>query len=263
MILPREEGEAQDREGEQGKVQEEDKGVAGDPGADIVGKQSVATRKVSATVGAEVELLAAQEEQAKPKPGEETKVTSPSANETKAKAKAKVKAEVMAKEEAGTSGGQEKLSAQLESQNVRHAQSELKPTAISDLPVINQDPYLKPHEQELQARVKSFHGWLAKFEEHEGGILGFSQSYQRMGLNRVAGGIQYREWAPGARKLSLCGEFNGWNRSSHECKRNEFGVWELLVPDGPDGTPAIAHNSRVKASLVLSNGQIVLVELHS
>lgn len=29
-------------------------------------------------------------------------------------------------------------------------------------------------------------------------------------------------------------------------KKDEFGVFEIFVPNNPDGTPAIAHNSKVK-----------------
>jgi hypothetical protein len=30
--------------------------------------------------------------------------------------------------------------------------------------------------------------------------------------------------------------------------RDEFGIWTCVVPPNKDGTPAIAHNSKVKVS---------------
>lgn len=33
---------------------------------------------------------------------------------------------------------------------------------------------------------------------------------------------------------------------SHVCTRNEFGVWELKIPNKPDGSSPIAHESRIK-----------------
>lgn len=42
--------------------------------------------------------------------------------------------------------------------------------------------------------------------------------------------------------IALVGEFNGWQpQDSDWAVRNDFGVWELFLPDGADGTPAIAH----------------------
>ncbi|CAI5969482.1 unnamed protein product [Closterium sp. NIES-64] len=48
---------------------------------------------------------------------------------------------------------------------------------------------------------------------------------------------------------SLIGDFNNWNPNADIMKKDEFGVWELFLPDNPDGTPAIPHGSRVKVSL--------------
>jgi len=153
---------------------------------------------------------------------------------------------------------------QLAKDNFRREQqqkAEAKPSKISELGVVNQDPMLKPFEHDLWKRVNSFNDWLKKFDEHEGGIVSFAGSYKKFRLNRVPGGIQYREWAPCAQKVCLCGDFNGWNRSSHPCKRDKYGVWELFVPDLPDGTPAIKHGSKVKAALILADGKPVFFRL--
>jgi 1,4-alpha-glucan branching enzyme len=55
-------------------------------------------------------------------------------------------------------------------------------------------------------------------------------------------GIWYREWAPGAKALALVGEFNNWEpRPQDWAIKNDFGVWNLFLPDNPDGTSAIPH----------------------
>lgn len=56
--------------------------------------------------------------------------------------------------------------------------------------------------------------------------------------------IECREWAPSAIGASLIGDFNNW--SGNEMEKDAFGVWTLSLPDLPDGSPAIPHNSRVK-----------------
>lgn len=46
--------------------------------------------------------------------------------------------------------------------------------------------------------------YLSKFEDNEGGFLNFARSYKKFGLNiNESGDLVYREWAPGAKQLSL------------------------------------------------------------
>jgi len=72
------------------------------------------------------------------------------------------------------------------------------------------------------------------------------KGYKHYGFNRGEcdgqKGIWYREWAPGAKALALIGEFNSWEpKEGNWAVKNEFGVWELFLPDGPDGKSAIPH----------------------
>ena len=78
---------------------------------------------------------------------------------------------------------------------------------------------------------------------------GARAGYERMGFTRDETGITYREWAPAARAASLFGDFNGWNPETHWMSKNEFGVFELHMPNNADGSPAIPHGSRVKIHL--------------
>lgn len=42
--------------------------------------------------------------------------------------------------------------------------------------------------------------------------------------------------------LCLIGEFNNWKPQDHHwALKNPYGVWELFLPDNPDGTSAIPH----------------------
>lgn len=191
---------------------------------DVVGKESVGSRKHSASVGVGLAELAGKTDKESPQEVVESKDRPP-----------------------------EKLQEELAKANIQHEQKP-GPAKISEFDVINQDPGLKPYEHDIRARVDLFKNWLKRFEDSEGGLLGLAESYKKFGLNKVEGGIMYREWAPSARRVCLCGDFNGWNRDSHACNRNQYGVWELFVPDLHDGTPAIKHGSKVKASLVLCDG---------
>ncbi len=63
---------------------------------------------------------------------------------------------------------------------------------------------------------------------------------------------------PPSQALALIGEFNSWQpKDSHWAFKNAYGVWELFLPDGPDGAPALPHRSKVKCRLETAGGQWV------
>jgi 1,4-alpha-glucan branching enzyme len=50
-------------------------------------------------------------------------------------------------------------------------------------------------------------------------------------------GTAFAVWAPNAERVSVMGEFNGWNRDSHPLEaRGGSGIWEGFVPDVGKGT---------------------------
>uniref|UniRef100_A0A1S4BI51 1,4-alpha-glucan-branching enzyme 2-2, chloroplastic/amyloplastic-like n=1 Tax=Nicotiana tabacum TaxID=4097 RepID=A0A1S4BI51_TOBAC len=87
-------------------------------------------------------------------------------------------------------------------------------------------------------------------DKYEGGLEAFSRGYEKKGFTRSATGITYREWAPGAKWAALIGDFNNWNPNADIMTRNEFGVWEIFLPNNADGSPAIPHGPRVKEKYV-------------
>lgn len=48
---------------------------------------------------------------------------------------------------------------------------------------------------------------------------------------------------------------DSWDKNTHGLKSIGFGKWEIFLPDAADGTPAIAHNSRVKVCIKTPDGQ--------
>ena len=61
-----------------------------------------------------------------------------------------------------------------------------------------------------------------------------SHSYEFMGVHfeRVDGqsGAVFRVWAPNAKKVSVIGDFNGWDREESPMFKISKGVWECFVP---------------------------------
>jgi 1,4-alpha-glucan branching enzyme len=61
--------------------------------------------------------------------------------------------------------------------------------------------------------------------------------YEKMGahphvVNGIRG-INFAVWAPGARMISVIGDFNGWNRGSNpmQSRHQDLGVWECFIPN--------------------------------
>ena len=90
--------------------------------------------------------------------------------------------------------------------------------------------------------------------EPGGGLSGaLSLGYRWFGFthgdHEGRSGIWYREWAPGARELSLTGGFNGWDRARHPLARGEDGVWSRFFAD-EEGV----RGSRVKVHVIGADG---------
>jgi 1,4-alpha-glucan branching enzyme len=55
-------------------------------------------------------------------------------------------------------------------------------------------------------------------------------------------GVHFAVWAPNAAQVSVIGDFNGWNKDSHQlAPRGVSGIWELFVPDVHEGTTYKFH----------------------
>ena len=130
----------------------------------------------------------------------------------------------------------------------------IKKKKISIFEIINQDEYLKPFELNIKKRVLKYKETLNEILKNEITLENFSKSYEHMGLNLLRNGdIKYREYAPGAKGISLFGEFNNWNKEQYWAKQDKFGYWELIIPN-ENGAPKIQHGQIVKVNVVLEDG---------
>ncbi|GAA5956389.1 hypothetical protein JCM3765_005648 [Sporobolomyces pararoseus] len=135
------------------------------------------------------------------------------------------------------------------------AESAPPPPAPSKFAVIQEDEYLAPFEAAIQHRNDKFENWVQAINQHEGGFDKFSKGYEKYGfIVEKNGDITYREWAPNALTANLVGDFNNWDRNSNPMKKNDFGVFETVIP-AVKGQPAIPHNSKVKVSMTIPGGE--------
>jgi len=83
----------------------------------------------------------------------------------------------------------------------------------------------------------------------EGTLL---KSYEKLGAHPEVidgtSGTRFAVWAPNAEAVSVVGDFNGWNRTSHPLKArsDQSGIWESFVPHvGPGALYKYHVRSRV------------------
>lgn len=61
-------------------------------------------------------------------------------------------------------------------------------------------------------------------------------------------GVYFAVWAPNARRVSVIGDFNGWDSTSHPLKvRGSSGIWEGFIPN-------LGEGARYKYHIVSNNG---------
>jgi 1,4-alpha-glucan branching enzyme len=65
--------------------------------------------------------------------------------------------------------------------------------------------------------------------------------YERLGAHPMdlegVAGVHFAVWAPGAARVSVVGDFNGWDGRLHQMrKRIDSGLWEIFAPDVAEGT---------------------------
>lgn len=125
--------------------------------------------------------------------------------------------------------------------------------------IVKLDPYLAPFTRDIARRYAITQDWIKRLEEDEGGLLAFSEGFKEYGfqVDPVTNAVTYREWAPNAIGAALVGEFNGWDRTKHILKGNDFGVWQVTVPANQDGSLGIPHGSKVKIVIKVPGGETI------
>ncbi len=85
----------------------------------------------------------------------------------------------------------------------------------------------------------SFPPILSSFDLHLIGEGKHLDLYERLGTHpchsQGVSGVRFAVWAPNARRVSVVGDFNGWDERAHPMRLRSAGVWELFLPDMAPG----------------------------
>jgi 1,4-alpha-glucan branching enzyme len=81
---------------------------------------------------------------------------------------------------------------------------------------------------------------LTDFDIHLLGEGTHLHAYKKLGAHRIAvgttAGVHFAVWAPNADRVSVVGDFNGWDGRVHPMRLIvPGGIWEIFVPDLGDG----------------------------
>ena len=80
--------------------------------------------------------------------------------------------------------------------------------------------------------------------------------YETLGARTITHGIRtgvhFAVWAPNARRVSVVGDFNGWDGRVHPMRAiRPAGVWEIFIPD-------LGEGDRYKFEVLGADGRRVL-----
>src|SRR2546421_11805594 len=92
-----------------------------------------------------------------------------------------------------------------------------------------------------QARASAFGEldiWLARAGRHE-------RLWAKLGAHPVEGGVRFAVWAPNAHRVSVVGDFNGWDVEASPLEPvDATGIWEGVVADATAGERHKYHVDR-------------------
>ena len=133
-----------------------------------------------------------------------------------------------------------------------HYSMELLPEKLA---LVREDPWLEPYKSFIEDRYFRFIHVFYELKEQWSSIERFASAYTWMGLHydEQAKGWRYQEWAPGAKALSIIGDFNDWDRSKNPLVRKEGGMWDVFLPDAEVGGKLV-HGSLYKVHVVSVEG---------
>ena len=105
---------------------------------------------------------------------------------------------------------------------------------------LRDDPWLAPYLGAIRERARAVREKATELASPAGSLADFACAHEHYGLHLRGGRWVFREWAPNATSIELCGDFNGWRADGTFALRHVAdGVWEGEWP-----RKAIRHGQR-------------------
>ena len=120
------------------------------------------------------------------------------------------------------------------------------------------DPLLKKYRSDLLLRKQLLENTLERLLPEGGSLADFATGHLYFGFHKTEDGWYYREWAPGADKLFLTGDFCDWDRYAYPMEKKENGVFELFLP----GADRLKTGMRVMAVVCRQGEEMERIPLY-
>ncbi len=95
--------------------------------------------------------------------------------------------------------------------------------------IFEHDPYLVPYMSDILLRMRNYERKKAQLVGEGGSLSDFANGHHYFGFHPTQDGWYYREWAPGADRVYLAGDMNGWDKTSLPLTPKGDGVWEIFL----------------------------------
>ncbi len=125
--------------------------------------------------------------------------------------------------------------------------------------LLQYDPYLEPFKQDIELRVQRYEKKKKDLLPEGMTLTDFANGSAYFGFHKTRNGWYYREWAPGAEKIYLTGDFCGWERYAYPMKKKENGVFELFLR----GRSTLQDGMKVMAVVVREGQELERIPLYA
>ena len=75
--------------------------------------------------------------------------------------------------------------------------------------------------------------WITDFDKHLFNEGTHERAYEKLGAHLCSfggkPGVHFAVWAPNAKQVSIIGDFNDWNGTSHPMEPSDSGIWNLFI----------------------------------
>ena len=124
--------------------------------------------------------------------------------------------------------------------------------------IFSLDPLLKNYRKDLLLRQKRLEETLDMLLPEGQSLSDFATGHLYFGFHKTDDGWYYREWAPGADKLYLTGDFCAWDRYAYPMEKKENGIFELFLP----GKDTLKTGTRVMTLVCVSGQELERIPLY-
>ena len=127
------------------------------------------------------------------------------------------------------------------------------------LKIVKMNPCLQAFRADLEMRMGNYKATKSALLADGKTLADFANGHHYFGFHPTADGWYYREWAPGAEKMYLTGDFCGWDRYAYPMENIGGGVFELFLA----GQDALQEGQIVRAIVVHAGKELERIPVYA